>query len=163
MYQLLQRLPQSHIGAPRGHRRNLHGDEFPDVFGMHLRHSPGHTRAPIMPDDCRLLFSKMTDQPQHIVHQQIYLVIFDARGLVAQVVPAHVRRNDRVAFAERHQLMSPRIPELRKTVQQDDEPLAAATLGVMQAHAADLRVAVPNGRIKIYQSFCHIKEVMGDK
>ena len=48
-------------------------------------------------------------------------------------------------------------------MQQDDEAASATTLGVMQAHAADLRVAVPDRRIEIYQRVSHSKTVASYK
>jgi hypothetical protein len=87
----------------------------------------------------------VADEPRHVVHQLADAVVFDARGLVAQVVAAQVGRDDVETLAERGELVTPRVPEFGEAVQQQDERVARlARLRVVQPHVAHLRVAAPD-------------------
>src|SRR5205085_10384734 len=110
-----------------------------------LRHSPRDRRAPVVPDHCRLARAEVTYESGHVVNETADAVVLYTLRLVAQIVSAHVRRDDAKALAEGRQLMTPRIPALRKAVEQYDKPFAAPAFGVMQTHVADLRVTVAHG------------------
>src|SRR5205807_2054481 len=103
------------------------------------------SRSPVVPDHGGLARAEMSYQTSHVVNQSAHAVVLDALRLVAQVVAAHVRRDDAEALAEGRQLMTPRIPAFGEAVEQDDEPFAAPAFGVVQTHIADLRVAVAHG------------------
>src|SRR5258706_5966299 len=107
---------------------------------MTLSESRGHSRAPIMPDNRGSLFTEMFDKPEHVIDEYVDLIVRDAARFVAQVKAAHVRRDDVKTLAQYRQLMSPGIPAFRKTVQEDDEIITVAALGVVQADVANPRV-----------------------
>ncbi len=59
--------------------------------------------------------------------------------------------------AQNGQLMTPRIPELGKAMQQDNEIVAAPAFGVVQANAVCLGVAMPYFHLgRIAFSICHL-------
>ncbi len=104
-----------------------------------------------MCDDRGLRLSEVLDEPEHIGYEKLDAVIFDSRRLVTQVVAAHVRRDDVITLSQHRQLMPPRIPELRKAVQQYDETIvAAATFRVMQTHVVDVCKAVINRHLALW-------------
>src|SRR5262249_24611778 len=74
--------------------------------------------------------------------EQAHVVAVDALRLVAQVVATLVDRDHLISVCERGHLVPPRVPEIRKPVDHDDQrPLAER--GVMDLHAAvRRRVAV---------------------
>src|SRR6476620_6212065 len=82
----------------------------------------------------------MMNKADDVVDQFTYFVIPDVSGFVAQVVAAKVGSHDGVVVAECGQLMPPRIPAFRETVQQEYQPLPIAGFCIMQIYAADLGV-----------------------
>ena len=97
-----------HHEAPRG-LRVLHGE------------APGDGAAPVVADDHRLALAERLDQPAHVGDQLGERVRRHAGRLVAQVVAAEIGRDGAETGCEGRDLVPPRVPALRKAVQQDDE------------------------------------------
>ena len=99
---------------------------------------PGDRRAPIVPDDHRLVGAKRRSEGDHVANEVKDRVALDLVRLRGLTVAAHVRGDRVVAgLRERLQLMAPRIPGLGPTVAQKHErPFAG--LGEMDFEAVRL-------------------------
>src|SRR5205085_11643341 len=151
-----QKLAKRQVLRPNGERRHLQRGELPDVVGVMLRDGPSYRRAPVVPDHRRLARAEVTYESGHVVNETADAVVLYTLRLVAQIVSAHVRRDDAEALGEGRQLMTPGVPALRKAVEQYDKPFAAPAFGVVQTHVADLRVAVAHGGFEVGELVCHL-------
>ncbi len=104
---------------------------------------PGHGAAPIVTDDDGLLLAEVFDDRHHIRHEHAHAVVLDALRLVTQIVTALVDGHDTVVRRQCCHLMSPRVPEIRKAVDHDDER-SFAHGGVMNFHTVVRGVTVFN-------------------
>ena len=79
----------------------------PHSFSVRDYGAIGDGATPVVPDDGSSLLAEVMNQTEHVINQQINLVILNAHGFVAQVVAARIGCDDSVIVAERHQLMPP--------------------------------------------------------
>jgi hypothetical protein len=113
-----------------------------DHLGVVHRGRPGDRPAPIVADQRRRFGTELSDQAADIGGEQVDAVGLEALRLRRQVVAACVWRDHSEARRrERLDLQAPTEPELRETVQQDDQR-PVARLDVMQALIADLGVSL---------------------
>ncbi len=104
-------------GGRVGH---IQDDGFADSAGVVDGHPPRHHRPPIVADEVGLGVAKGIEQANGIGREFVEGVIFDALGLVAEVVAPLVGHDD--AVAEAHQvgnLVFPTIPELGEAMQEE--------------------------------------------
>jgi len=79
-------------------------------------------RAPIVPDDHRRLFAEPVHQSHHIARKLKNVVRLQSLRRVRLPVPAQIRRHRmKTRLGQRGKLMTPRIPRLRKSVEQHDQ------------------------------------------
>ena len=99
-----------------------------------MANGPRDRAAPVVPDDRRVALAEGVDQPFDVGDQLRHGVRGHAGRLLALVVAAEIGRHDPEARRERGDLVAPRVPELGKAVQQDDERTVTVDDAV-QAHA----------------------------
>ena len=117
--------------------RTVEHDEPPRRLRVVHREGPRDGTPPVVSDDRRFPLAEGLDQPAHVGDQLGQRVGRDPLGLVALVVAAQVRRDDAKTWRERRDLVTPRIPALRKAVQEDDERPVAVD-GTVQPDAVRL-------------------------
>jgi hypothetical protein len=126
---------------PRGVRQ-VENDQPLDEIRPGHRQEPGDRAAPVVPHDDRAGFAQVADDGGDVGHEQLHVVGFFSRGLVAEVVPAQIDRGDaKPGGGQRPHLLAPRVPEVREPVEHDDER-ALPELRVVDLHAAAVGVAV---------------------
>ena len=140
----------------QGGVRGVEDNQPIDGFGVGGRRRPGHDAAPVVADEDHAFVAQGAHRPRRVAHKAVQPVGGEARGLVGQVVAAHVRRRGAPARPEflrdEAQLAPPRIPELREPVEKQHEPpVGAARLrrrfDDMQAHVARVDIAVVKQRV----------------
>jgi hypothetical protein len=81
---------------------------------------PGDWRAPIVTSYDEALVTQRSRKPSNIVAQLNDVVGFDRGGLVAPAIPALVGNGDlEASFYQRVDLMAPKVPALRKAMEED--------------------------------------------
>ena len=95
-------------------------------LGNEERGVPREGAAPVVPDDVRprlaVLSGEERDEPFEVAEERLDPVGPHATRLVREVVAAQVGRDGAEARGrERGELVPPRVPELGKAVQEDDE------------------------------------------
>ena len=108
-------------------------------FGRGKR--PGNRPTPIMPYDDRLLFSKVLDDRFNILNQFFHLVPGQALRFATQVVATLIHRHHLKVFGQSGNLLSPRVPIVRKTVNHDQERTFSLR-HIMNFDVTRLRIAV---------------------
>src|SRR2546426_10431416 len=84
----------------------------------------------------------MFGETAHVLDERAHPVLIDIGGFVGQVVAAQVWRHRQVVLAELGELILPRVPELWKPVQEQDErTLAGAHIVQPDAVHCDVIVA----------------------
>ncbi len=121
--------------------RKIQDDQAVDHLRNVQRGLPCDHAAPIVADDDRLLFAQRLDDGDHVAHQQSHVVILDALGLVAQVVAALIDGDALEFIGQRLHLVAPRVPEIGKAVDHDDQR-AAAEARVMNLDAVGIGITV---------------------
>jgi hypothetical protein len=115
-----------------------------DDLGMVHRQRPRSGSTPVVADHERRLGPALPDQTADVGGQLAGAVSRDAVRLRRQVVTPQVGRDDAKARRrQRRDLQPPAIPELRETMQQNDQRPVAG-LDVMQPHLPHLGIALPN-------------------
>jgi len=87
-------------------------------FGMERREMPCQPRPRIMPDDHSLLPSEMFYQRRNIFHQPLHPIAICGSRLARLVESALVDCDNLILLRQRFDLMPPRIPKFRDTVDQ---------------------------------------------
>ena len=114
------------------HRELAHARRVPD------REVPGDAAAPVVRGDEGVLVAERGDEARDVVTEAIDCVRLDAARLVGIAVAALIGKDHAVAgLRERNDHALPRVPELRKAVQQHDR----RTVGRSGAHHEQLDVA----------------------
>ena len=108
-------------------------------------HVPRHRAAPIVAHHDGSRRFLRGHHRGDIRHQQRHGVLLHALGLVALVVAAHVQRGDAKAIRQRRHLVPPRVPEVRKAVQEHRQRRVLwPGHGIVDANAVAVGVAVIN-------------------
>src|SRR6266511_4125457 len=96
---------------------------------------PGDGRAPIVTGDDGRLSSKRVHQADHVADEVEERVLVDGLGPIGLAVAAHVGRNGvESGLCERRELVTPRVPGLRKPMTEDDQ-WSRSLLGHVHAEA----------------------------
>ena len=116
-------------------KRNAKADHATEPVGPQERRVPRHRGSPIVADDYGLIRSESVEQPHHVadhVEKRVFLDFFRPVGLA---ISPHIGGHRVIAgFRERLQLMTPRIPGLRKAVTENNQR-PGARFGEMNAEA----------------------------
>ncbi len=102
-------------------------------------HCPGDGRAPVVPDHVEPFVALGAGQCENVGGREAHAIVSRALRLARKVVSALVRRDDaEPAFGQRLEIVAPGEPELRKSVQQDDERTVSRSRGrAVQRHIVD--------------------------
>src|SRR5262245_14033479 len=113
-------------------------------LGMVHRGCPCDASAPVVTDEHRRLSTTLVDQTVDVVGQLPHVVRGNAVRSRGQVIAARVWcDNPKSCCRERLDLQPPAVPELRETMQQNDQRTVAG-LYVMQPLVADFGVTLTN-------------------
>lgn len=109
--------------------------------GKAHRERPGNRAAPVVANEDSPIGVELSDRRRDILHQLRDSVGGSPSRLVALVVTAQIEGDGEMIAAEFVQLVPPRVPELGKPVQEEDQ-LSPSGRNVMQPDAVSLQVAV---------------------
>jgi hypothetical protein len=105
---------------------------------------------PVKPKDATQAPTERLDHLTHVLCQSRRAISTNAFRFVGQIVPAHVNRHTPIVLGEFTQLMTPRIPEFRKAVQEQHQRFVTRT-GVHVVQFKCLREKLKFSKILIYR------------
>src|SRR5207237_10777807 len=110
---------RSHATRPERHAESSYATQ---PIGAKQRGVPGDRRTPIMSDHDRTLLAKRIEQSDDVADQVEHRIGLEGGRPIGLPVAALVRSDDvETRVRQGGQLMAPRVPRLRKSVQQYDE------------------------------------------
>lgn len=116
----------------------------------------GNGATPVVANDRGPAIRYMKDELPDILTDNGWLVVLNSFGFIAEVVTPHIGHNDAEVLSQSRYLFAPAIPELGKTVQQDNHR-AFPCLYIVEPDTVDVDVIVNNVR-KVQCSKFHVDE-----